>query len=173
MSEGFLWIDVETTGLDCGNDHLLEAACIITDMELKEISRWETIFPPRDGIALDEFIVDMHTKSGLLEAIAKTPRRYNMFEEFQVLSLEKMAESGVEILHPAGSSVHFDMDFIRIYFPVLTNVLHHRYFDITSLKLLTQVLTGEYPPPVEIYKPQHRAMPDIMNSLEFARSYLG
>ncbi|MFM7410954.1 MAG: exonuclease domain-containing protein, partial [Actinomycetota bacterium] len=66
------WMDLEMTGLDPSVDRIVEIATIITDDELNVIAEGPdiVIHQPDDVLAkMPPIVVDMHTKSGLLEEI--------------------------------------------------------------------------------------------------------
>lgn len=50
-----VWTDLETTGLDPSQEHILEVACIITDDNLVEVARFErVVFSPKAAAVLRE-----------------------------------------------------------------------------------------------------------------------
>src|SRR6185295_16750985 len=74
-----LWLDIETTGLDPTRDAILEIAWILTefsypyrDVDLPGARGTRLLPRPGNDYAreLSAFIFDMHTKSGLIEALA-------------------------------------------------------------------------------------------------------
>ena len=67
-----VWMDLEMTGLDHTLDVIVEIATIVTDDELVVIAEGPdlVVHQPDDVLArMDPFVVDMHTRSGLLDAI--------------------------------------------------------------------------------------------------------
>ena len=67
-----VWMDLEMTGLDPARDVIVEIATIVTDDELQVVAEGPDIVvhQPDDVLArMDPFVVDMHTRSGLLDAI--------------------------------------------------------------------------------------------------------
>lgn len=75
-----LWLDAETTGLDANKHRLLEVACFVTDL----MTPWKVespvvqcVLPVAEGedSAFDPFIIDMHTKNGLLLACKERDRQ--------------------------------------------------------------------------------------------------
>ena len=66
-------MDLEMTGLDPTTDVIVEIATIITDDDLKIIAEGPDLVVHQSGevlAAMDPFVVEMHTKSGLLAAIS-------------------------------------------------------------------------------------------------------
>jgi oligoribonuclease (3'-5' exoribonuclease) len=67
-----VWMDLEMTGLDHTSDVIVEIATIITDDELQIVAEGPdlVIHQPDEVLArMEPFVVEMHTKSGLLEQI--------------------------------------------------------------------------------------------------------
>lgn len=65
----------------------------------------------------------------------------------------------------AGSSVHFDLGFLRTYMPRLSRQLSHRCYDVSAVKLFCRSLGMPKLPPEEA----HRALPDIRESMRHAQ----
>lgn len=62
-TNNIVWIDMEMTGLDVINDHILEIACIVTDSKLNIISEGPDIIVHQDDSILnnmDEWCVTQH-----------------------------------------------------------------------------------------------------------------
>ncbi|NBR93185.1 MAG: oligoribonuclease, partial [Actinobacteria bacterium] len=67
-----VWMDLEMTGLDPAVDVIVEIASLITDDQLNIVAEGPdlVIHQPEDVLAkMDPFVKEMHTTSGLLEAI--------------------------------------------------------------------------------------------------------
>ena len=70
------WVDVESTGLDESQGHLLEVAMVVTDDNLKETTYASVIIKPQAELELlksqiDPVVKEMHTKNGLFDDIEK------------------------------------------------------------------------------------------------------
>ncbi|MEO8108271.1 MAG: exonuclease domain-containing protein, partial [Actinomycetes bacterium] len=68
-----VWVDCEMTGLDLVHDALIELAVLVTDDELNILGDGVDVVikPPDAALAqMDDFVRNMHTKSGLLEELA-------------------------------------------------------------------------------------------------------
>ena len=71
-TDRIVWIDCEMTGLDFKNDLLVEIACVITNAQLEVVTEGLNIVitaPAERLEAMDPFVVNMHTESGLLSEI--------------------------------------------------------------------------------------------------------
>jgi oligoribonuclease len=169
--EYFIWIDIETSGLDPTKDKILEIAVIITNLKLKEKIRYHTLVS--DGPITEPYVLDMHTKSGLkaeLDAVYvfKSPQ-----------TIQKELIKLLEIINPdgmyyfAGSSVHFDVEFIAINYPKFAAKVSYRILDISSLILAKRIRRPKFNGKKHVRGTVHRAQDDIRNSLNFAKKYYG
>ena len=73
MNDRLVWIDCEMTGLDLGADALIEVAALVTDFDLNVLGEGVDIVvkPPPEALdQMDDFVRNMHTVSGLLDARA-------------------------------------------------------------------------------------------------------
>ena len=71
-NDRLVWIDCEMTGLSVAADEIVEIACIVTEADLTEIDTGiSLVVKPNDAplAAMDPFVLNMHTVSGLLEKI--------------------------------------------------------------------------------------------------------
>ena len=67
-----VWMDLEMTGLDHTADVIVEIATLVTDDELNVVAEGPDIaihHPDEVLMRMDPFVVDMHTRSGLLDQI--------------------------------------------------------------------------------------------------------
>ena len=72
MSDRLVWIDCEMTGLDLGDDLLIEVAALVTDSELNVLGGGVDVVI---GATAEQFermppvVKDMHASSGLTEEV--------------------------------------------------------------------------------------------------------
>jgi len=168
-----VWMDLEMTGLDHNRDVIVEIATIITDDELAIIAEGPdlVVHQPDDVLAgMDPFVVDMHTRSGLLDAIRAS-----------TVSLEEAGTATLAFIRqhvPAagtvplcGNSIGTDRRFLTAYLPDIETYLHYRSIDVSSLKELVR----RWYPKVRQDRPQkqgsHRALDDIRDSIEELQYY--
>lgn len=170
--ESLVWIDLEMTGLNAEFDVILEIATIITDNSLNIIAQGPSfiIHQPDAALALmDPVVRSMHTKSGLLDNVQKSNVTiYEATEETLAFIQQHVApKSGVL----AGNSVWQDRTFLVKYMPQITNYLHYRIIDVSTVKELVQ---NWYPnnSQIKFKKPDnHRAMEDIDASIKELAHY--
>jgi oligoribonuclease len=171
-ADRLVWIDCEMTGLDPKFDEIVEIACIVTDGELNELDEGITlVVKPGDKsfAGMDDFVVNMHTVSGLIEEI---PSGIALADaEQQVLAYVKAHVPEARKAPLAGSSVYVDRGFLANYMPELDAHLHYRLVDVSSIKELTR----RWYPRVYFASPEktgnHRALGDIQDSISELRFY--
>jgi len=130
--------------------------------------------PPERLAEMDEVVVKMHTRSGLLPEI-----------EASTLSLEEAGEQTLAFLREhipeartvplCGNSIGTDRRFLATQLPAIEEHLHYRSVDVSTIKELArrwypERLAGA-PPKVG----SHRALGDIRESiaeLQFYREHL-
>jgi oligoribonuclease len=162
------WLDLETTGLDPVKNDILEVAVMEADFERPFDVRVIYDVPIWTGLTdaeLDPFIVDMHTKNGLLAECREGIRcRYLHHAETSLLDLIPTVEDKDERGILAGSSVHFDHSFLRHHMPTLAGRFSHRHYDVSAIKLFCQSCGMTKFPKAEA----HRALADVKESIDHA-----
>ncbi|WP_432573825.1 oligoribonuclease [Kineococcus sp. SYSU DK005] len=172
VQDRIVWIDCEMTGLDLARDALVEVAVLVTDADLNVLGDGVdvVIAPPREALeGMDPVVVAMHTSSGLLEEL---PAGRTLAEAEQVV-LEYVRRWVPEPRKAplAGSSVHTDRAFLVRDMPELTDHLHYRLIDVSSVKELAR----RWFPRVYFHTPRkhggHRALADIRESIQELKYY--
>ena len=172
MNDRLVWIDCEMTGLDLGQDALIEVAALVTDFDLNVLGDGvDIVIAPPDG-AVDrmiEYVRDMHTSSGLLEEL---PHGGSM-EAAQDAVLAYVKQHCPEGSRPplAGNTVATDRSFLARDMPELEAFLHYRNVDVSSIKELARrwYPRAYYNAPAK--NGGHRALADIRESIEELRYY--
>ncbi|MGQ4495627.1 oligoribonuclease [Dermabacteraceae bacterium P13115] len=161
-----VWVDCEMTGLDKANDALIEVAVLVTDAELNILGEGVdvVIAPPAGALEqMNDFVRDMHTKSGLLEELSAG----TTLEDAQRQCLEYVREHCPEPgkVPLAGNSVGTDRAFLQRDLGEFENYLSYRTIDVSSLKELAK----RWFPRVFFQAPKkqggHRALADIRESI--------
>lgn len=171
--QNLLWLDMEMTGLDVNKEVIIEVACIVTDMNFKELDVFETVVKQPQSYLdnMDAWNKDHHGKSGLT---AKVPTGMDPdFVEAKIIDLinKHFPDSATDLKKRpilAGNSIMQDRLFIDKYFKKLSSRLHYRMVDVSSFKIM---LNNKYN--LE-YKKQnsHRALDDIRESIGELKFYL-
>ncbi|WP_435969926.1 oligoribonuclease [Streptomyces sp. Qhu_M48] len=172
MNDRMVWIDCEMTGLSLTDDALIEVAALVTDSELNVLGDGVDIVirPPDSSLeTMPEIVRQMHTSSGLLDALADGTTLADA--EAQVLAYirEHVKEPGKAPL--CGNSVSTDRGFLARDMPALEGHLHYRIVDVSSVKELAR----RWYPRAYFNSPEkngnHRALADIRESIAELRYY--
>ncbi|MEY3679606.1 MAG: oligoribonuclease [Ilumatobacteraceae bacterium] len=173
VSDVLVWMDLEMTGLDHEKEVIVEIATVVTDDELRIVAEGPDLVvqaPEAVLAAMDPFVVDMHTRSGLLEAIRASTIG---LEEAGRLTLEFIRAHVPEprSVPLCGNSIGTDRRFLNKYLPEIENHLHYRSVDVSSIKELAK----RWYPGLETARPDktgtHRALDDVRQSIEELRFY--
>ena len=167
----FVWIDLETTGLNPETCHILEVAMIITDHNLETLDKYESVVWQPASIleTMEPFVRAMHEHNGLLGTQPELKSSLYGIQRKMIRILNKHVEFGRGIL--AGSSIHFDRAFLQKYMPIFTDQLHHRMLDTSSFKVALSNWRHELLPPKREQQKAHRAFIDIQWSIEDMKHY--
>ena len=161
------------TGLDPTRHRIVEIATIITDDELAVIAEGPDLVvhqPEDDLAAMEPVVVEMHTRSGLLDAIrASTVTLEDAGAQTLAFLREHLAEPRTVPL--CGNSIGTDRRFLAAYLPEIEDHLHYRSVDVSSIKELAR----RWYPQLNRGRPHkqgtHRALDDIRESIEELRWY--
>lgn len=168
MTMKLLWIDLETSGLDPHQDLILEVAAIVADLERPFNSKGHELHAVLFALCAAEDlhpkVLEMHTKNGLLAECERSTVSYLRVED-ELLDMVPEVEDREDMTALAGSSVHFDLGFIRVHMPRLAKRLSHRVYDVSAVKLFARSLGMPKLPRAEA----HRARADLQESIEHAR----
>ena len=162
-----VWMDLEMTGLDHTKEVIVEIATLVTDDDLEIIAEGpDLVIHATDEqlAAMDPFVVDMHTKSGLLEQIkASTITLEHAGAETLAFIKQHVPEPLSVPL--CGNSIGTDRRFLAAYLPEIENYLHYRSIDVSSVKELVK----RWYPNIDVQRPRgqgaHRALDDIRESI--------
>ncbi|MEO5627518.1 MAG: oligoribonuclease [Candidatus Saccharimonadales bacterium] len=166
-----LWVDLEMTGLDVGQDVILEIAAEITDFDFKTLASYEArIKQPRD-IVVKRMQANIWWKDypeNRDEFVQKLDEGKPMGQVEQEIVALIEQHFGNEPAVLAGNSIHNDRNFIKQWMPAFDLKLHYRMLDVTSWKMIMQAKYG-----VNFEKPEvHRAFEDIQASIAEQQHYI-
>ena len=155
------------TGLDPARHTIVEIATIVTDDDLRVVAEGPdlVVHATEDQLAaMDEYVREMHTRSGLLD-------------EMQASSLS-LADAGAQTLaflrqhipEPrsvplCGNSIGTDRRFLATQLPEIEEHLHYRSVDVSTLKELARRWRPEVLQAAPPKKGAHRALGDIRESI--------
>ena len=168
-----VWMDLEMTGLDADQHVIVEIATIVTDDNLEIVAEGPDLVvhqPPEVFDAMEQIVRDMHTKSGLLDAIAAS-----------TISLEEAGEATLAFIRQhvpeprsvplCGNSIGTDRRFLVKYLPQIENYLHYRSVDVSTIKELARRWYPALLSTVPRKATAHRAQDDIRESIAELRWY--
>lgn len=174
--ERLIWVDIETTGLDYFDDHIIEVGFVVTDLYLNPLDTfhsfiWSEAAKRRFDGAI-ELVKNMHNSSGLITSciqdgkqIATVADKLNAwFQEIGVTKNDPLC----------GSSVQFDRTMLTRDFPESMELMSYRNIDISTVKELCKrynpLLAKQLDLDVVPMK-RHRSHPDIQDTLEEFQFY--
>lgn len=197
-----VFIDLETTGLDPETNVVLEVAAVITDDALNEVARFERVTTEAkhfDLSKVDPYVLKMHVDNGLWNAsllasdfyttdatgreIVQPSSAINHVDSALVafitdhVGLDEFdmprvgAKLGPQL---AGSTISFDRAFMQKHLPHAHRLLHYRNVDVTTFNETAR----RFLPVLHDGRPRsgpsaaHRAMPDVLESLNVYRYYV-
>lgn len=162
-----VWIDLEMTGLDLERHVIVEVAALVTDAHLNIMGEGVDLVVHTNEenlAAMDDFVTDMHARSGLTEQIRTSTVTIEEAEEAVLALIAQHCDPA----HPAplaGNSIATDRAFIRQEMPRLDAALHYRMVDVSSVKELAR----RWFPRTYYNQPEkgmaHRALADIVESI--------
>lgn len=170
--KNFVWIDLEMTGLNPDIDVILEIATIITDDQLNIIDQGPhlIIFQPEEKLAImDEWVRNIHTKSGLIEKVRQSNILTVHAEEQTFAFISKYCKAESALL--CGNSVWQDRAFMRKYMPNIVTFLNYRLIDVSSIKVLVRRWYPQDQRKDFKKADNHRALEDILESINELKHY--
>ena len=169
--DNLIWIDLEMTGLEPQQDHIIEIATIVTDARLEVIAEGPVLaIHQSDEILgqMDEWNTNTHTASGLVGRV-----RASRVDEAAAAqqTLDFLARYLPERKSPmCGNSICQDRRFLAKHMPQLEAFFHYRNLDVSTLKELVQRWRPELMENLS-KKGSHQALDDIRESIEELRYY--
>lgn len=167
------WMDLEMTGLDPTSDVIVEIATLITDDNLELVAKGPDLVvsaPPEALASMQDVVVEMHTSSGLLEEIKASELSLEAAGKMTLAFLKEHIDKP-RTVPLCGNSIGVDRRFLAAQLPEVENFLHYRSIDVSTIKELAR----RWHPAVYQSAPEkakgHRALDDIIESLNELRHY--
>jgi len=134
-----IWIDLEMTGLDTDNDHIIEIATIVTDSDLNVLGEGPVFAVHQSDAILagmDEWNTRQHGQSGLTERVRNSKTDLRAAELATIDFLRKHVPAGKSPM--CGNSICQDRRFLAREMPELERFFHYRNLDVSTLKELAK-----------------------------------
>jgi oligoribonuclease len=166
-------MDLEMTGLDPAKHVIVEIATIVTDDELNVVAEGPdlVVHQPEDKLAgMEQVVIDMHTKSGLLDKIRASTITLDDAGA-QTLAFIRQYVPLPRTVPLCGNSIGMDRRFLDAYLPEIEQYLHYRSVDVSSIK---ELVRRWYPQVLQqrVHKQgSHRALDDVRESVAELRLY--
>ena len=168
-----VWMDLEMTGLDHTSDVIVEIATLITDDDLEIVAEGPDLVIHHDDDVLarmDQFVVDMHTRSGLLDQIRASTMTLDEAGA-ETLAFIRQHVPVHRTVPLCGNSIGTDRRFLAAYLPGIEEHLHYRSVDVSSIKELVRRWYPDVLNKRGWKQGSHRALDDIRESVSELRLY--
>ena len=169
--ENLVWMDLEMTGLDPETNRIIEIATIITDAHLNIIEEGPILVlkQPQNLLdSMDDWNTKHHTASGLIDRMHTAGITEIEAEQITLDFIQRHVKPGKAPL--CGNSIAQDRRFLVKYMPMLTEYLHYRDVDVSTIKELARRWAPDIYDGV-VKKNTHRALDDVRESIEELKYY--
>jgi oligoribonuclease len=155
------------TGLEPQRHVIIEIATIVTDDNLTIVAEGPdlVIHATTEQLAeMGDFVTEMHTKSGLIDAVRQSTTSAAEAESktLEFLKTHVAMEGSVPL---CGNSIGTDRRFLQEYMPTLESFFHYRNVDVSTLKELARRWNPEVFDALAEKATTHRALDDIRESI--------
>jgi len=174
-----VWIDYESSGIDVGNDRIFEAGVVYLDKDLNVIEEFETVIASdAQGLArmdANQFVLDMHSKSGLLARLHDPATPKMTLAEFQAKVISDLDRLGREadIYFGGSGSSGFDYPITQAQMSELGALFPYwAQKDVRYARGLYQQASGGFSIEGDFHSSKtHRAIDDIRLHVAEWRAY--
>lgn len=166
-----VWMDLEMTGLYPEKDRIIEIATIITDQHLNIVAEGPVLAIHQSDSLLDQmddWNQTTHRETGLIERVRNSTVSEEQAEQRTLAFIRKYVPKNTSPL--CGNSICQDRRFLYPYMPEITNYLHYRNLDVSSLKELAARWRPEIMAGFE-KRNTHKALDDIKESIQELKYY--
>jgi oligoribonuclease len=166
-----IWIDLEMTGLDTLNDHIIEIATVVTDRDLNILAEGPVlaIYQPESVLAaMDEWNRRQHGGSGLVQRVRDSQLTAGEAELRTIAFISKWLEKGQSPM--CGNSICQDRRFLAREMPVLERFFHYRNLDVSTVKELARRWAPKLLEGLQKTS-THLALDDIYDSINELKHY--
>ena len=155
------------TGLEPARHVIVEIATLVTDDDLNVVAEGPDLVigaTPEQLAQMGDYVTEMHTKSGLLDAIKSSTVSVQQAEAETLKFLQE--QIGEERTVPlCGNSIGTDRRFLQEYMPTLESYFHYRNVDVSTVKELARRWNPAALEALPEKATAHRALDDIRESI--------
>jgi len=169
--DNLIWIDLEMTGLEPAQDHIIEIATIVTNSSLDILAEGPVLaIHQSDAVlaAMDEWNTRQHGQSGLTERVRQSRCDEGEAERLTLEFLGQYLPAGKSPM--CGNSICQDRRFLARWMPELERFFHYRNLDVSTLKELARRWAPQVYDGLQ-KESRHLALDDIRDSIEELRYY--
>jgi len=165
-SNNMVWMDLEMTGLDPEKELIIEIATLVTDGDLNILEEGPCLAIKQSNAILsrmDAWNTTTHKASGLTERVMASTVSPQEAEKATLDFIKKYCKPATSPL--CGNSIGQDRRFLVKYMRELSDYLHYRSVDVTTIK---ELVKRWYPKGPKFPKKSgvHLASVDVRESLE-------
>jgi oligoribonuclease len=166
-------MDLEMTGLDPTRHRIVEIATLVTGDDLDVVAEGPDLviaLTAGDLAGMDDVVREMHSRSGLLDAIGGSTTTLADAGRLTLAFLEEHIREPRSV-PLCGNSIGTDRRFLAAWLPDLDNFLHYRSVDVSTVKELAR---RWYPGAYHAAPKKaggHRALDDVRESVAELRYY--
>ncbi len=166
-----IWIDLEMTGLDTLNDHIIEIATVVTDKELNVLAEGPVLAIHQHEPVLagmDEWNRRQHGGSGLIQRVRDSRLSAGDAEQQTIAFVAQWLEKGQSPM--CGNSICQDRRFLAREMPALERYFHYRNLDVSTVKELARRWAPKLLEGLQ-KSSTHLALDDIYDSINELKHY--
>lgn len=161
------------TGLDPAHHVIVEIATLVTDDDLNIVAEGPNLVIHQPSVVLDQMndvVRGMHTRSGLLDAIAASTTTLAEAES-QTLAFLTEQLGAARSVPLAGNTIGTDRRFLAAHMPTVEDYLHYRSVDVSTIRELLNRWNPGALAGLPAKGDNHRALADIRESVIELRHY--
>ncbi len=155
------------TGLEPARHVIIEIATVVTDDNLNIVAEGPDLVvhaTPEQLAEMGDVVTEMHTKSGLLDAV-KSSRVTLLEAQTATLEFLKTHIDEARSVPLCGNSIGTDRRFLQEYMPELEEFFHYRNVDVSTIKELARRWHPAVLDAMPDKETAHRALDDIKESI--------